>query len=153
MDNFAKRLGLLIKENDATQKELAEAIGMSPQSITEMKKGRSETTKPVVRAIADFYKVNEEWLEYGTGEMMAEAPKFQPEVFYEKLGPGELELLKLLRESPEIQTIVKVLGINKEAHQDLIDSVEAMVKLPKGKRKKHLGKMFEDLEEIPEDSK
>lgn len=152
LNNFDKRLEILIKENNTKKKDLAVAVDLSPSMITDMVKGRGNPSLKTIKSIANYYHVSEEWLAYGAGEAMADAPKFQPEVFYEKLDPAELELLKLLRESPEIQTIVKALGVDKEAHQDLIDSVEAMAKLPKGKRKKHLGRMFEDLEEIPEGS-
>lgn len=97
MDNFDKRLNILIKENKTKKKVLAEAIGLSPQQISGLSKGKSGTTKPVVRAIADFFSVREEWLEYGTGEMMADAPKFEPEVFYDKLSPKEKALLNRFR--------------------------------------------------------
>ncbi len=152
VNNFCNRLEILIKENKTKKKDLAKEVGVTPAAVTNLVKGYSNPSLQTIKSIASYYRVSEEWLAYGAGEQMVDAPKFQPEVFYEKLDPAELELLKLLRESPEIQTIVKALGVDKEAHQDLIDSVEAMAKLPKGKRKKHLGRMFEDLEEIPEGS-
>lgn len=147
IEKFCNRLEILIKENKTKKRDLAEEIGKSPQSITEMVKGRMNPSLETIRAIARFYKVSEEWLEHGSGhKIMEESPGYAPSVFYEKLDPAESEVLKLLRDSPEIQTIVKVLGVSKDAQQDAIDAVEVLVKLPKNKRKKHLGKMFEDLE-------
>jgi len=70
MNNFANRLEMLIKENKTKKKVLAAAIGMSASSITEMVKGRNNSTTPTIRAIAGFYHVNPEWLEHGTGEIM-----------------------------------------------------------------------------------
>lgn len=98
MDNFSNRLNILIKENKTKKKVLAEAIGLSPQQISGMSKGKSGTTKPVVRAIADFYRVREEWLEYGTLPIYPEEPQYKAEVFYDKLTPEELELLKYYRQ-------------------------------------------------------
>lgn len=147
MDKFCNRLEILIKENKTKKRDLADAINKSPQAITEMVKDRMNPSLDTIRAIARYYGVSEEWLEHGSGQkIMEESPGYVPSVFYEKLDPAELEVLKLLRDSPEIQTIVKALGVSKEVQQDALDAVEALVKLPKNQRKKHLGKMFEDLE-------
>lgn len=76
MNNFSNRLEILIKENKTKKKDLAKAIGMAPSSITDMVKGRNNSTTPVIRAIAQYYHVNPEWLEHGTGEIME--PLSQP---------------------------------------------------------------------------
>jgi SOS-response transcriptional repressor LexA len=70
MNNFSSRLEILIKENKTKKKDLAAAIGLTPSAITDMVKGRSNSTTPTRRAIANYYHVSEEWLEYGTGEIM-----------------------------------------------------------------------------------
>lgn len=70
IDLFCNRLELLIKENKTKKKDLAAAIGLTPQAITEMVKGRSKPSLHTIRSIALYYHVNEEWLEFGTGEIM-----------------------------------------------------------------------------------
>ncbi|MGE3551095.1 MAG: helix-turn-helix domain-containing protein [Geobacter sp.] len=98
MNNFSNRLEILIKESKTKKKVLAEAIGLSPAAITEMVKGRSGASGTSIRAIANYYHVREEWLEYGTLPIYPEEPQFKPEVFYEKMAPDELELLKYYRQ-------------------------------------------------------
>lgn len=71
LDIFSTRLELLLKENKTKKKVLAVAIGLTPSAITEMVKGRSNPSLHTIRSIALYYHVSEEWLEHGTGEIMA----------------------------------------------------------------------------------
>lgn len=48
--------------------------------MTEMVKGRSGAGTLTIKALADFFHVNEEWLEYGTGE---KERKFEVTTVYE----------------------------------------------------------------------
>lgn len=65
-----KKLGL-------TQKEFAEAIGISQSRLSEIEKG--ETTKEsVLIAISQKFKVSLEWLKHGTGDMWLKSEEVIP---------------------------------------------------------------------------
>jgi len=98
LNKFSNRLEILIKENKTKKKDLAEAVNLSPSMITDMVKGRGNPSLKTIRSIANYYSVREEWLEYGTLPIYPEEPQYKPEVFYEKMAPEELELLKYYRQ-------------------------------------------------------
>lgn len=98
MNKFSNRLEILIKENKTKKKDLAEAVNLSPSMITDMVKGRGNPSLKTIRSIANYYRVREEWLEYGTLPIYPEEPQYKAEAFYDKLTPEELELLKYYRQ-------------------------------------------------------
>lgn len=71
VNNFANRLKILINENKTKKKDLAEAIGLTPSAITNLVKEWSKPSTVTIKSIAAYYHVNPEWLEHGTGEIMA----------------------------------------------------------------------------------
>lgn len=52
-----------------SQKQLAEAIGVTPSFITQLEHGRSNPIGRTLKGICDVLSINEEWLVNGTGEM------------------------------------------------------------------------------------
>ena len=110
MNNFSNRLELLIKENKTKKKDLAAAIGMAPSSITDMVKGRNNSTTPVIRAIAGYYHVNPDWLETGAGEVMEPDERFAVTQLFDQISPAEAEALRIMRECPEALAVVRMMG-------------------------------------------
>ena len=49
---------LMILRGDRTQKEVAEAIGISPGRLRHYESGRCSTKDPLKKPLADYYKVN-----------------------------------------------------------------------------------------------
>jgi transcriptional regulator with XRE-family HTH domain len=68
VDNFSNRLDLLLKLSKTKKNKLAVDIRVTPQAITQMTKGKSNPSPQMLKALSEYFKVNEEWLEYGTGE-------------------------------------------------------------------------------------
>lgn len=66
------RIKKLRKALDLTQREFGERIGIKANTVTMIEKGRN-TSEQTIQAICREFRVNEEWLRTGEGEM------FQPE--------------------------------------------------------------------------
>jgi len=103
IDKFSNRLEILLKENKTKKKDLAAAIGLSAAAITEMVKGRSGASTPTIREIARYYHVSEEWLEYGTGEIMEPLPPFAVSKVVQQVTQEENELLQYFRQLSQEQ--------------------------------------------------
>lgn len=68
-DNVNERLKKLRKALDLTQQEFADRIGIKRNTMGQYEIGRNEPIDAVVMAICKEFKVNEEWLRTGQGEM------------------------------------------------------------------------------------
>ena len=119
-DNFSNRLEILIKDNKTKKKDLAAAIELTPQAITEMTKGRGNPSFKTVKAIANYYHVNEQWLAYGTGEIMEPDEKYSVTGLYDKISPEEAEALRIMRECPEALSVVRMMGaVDADTQKDI----------------------------------
>ncbi|QOX78764.1 helix-turn-helix transcriptional regulator [Trichlorobacter lovleyi] len=65
---FHKQLKTLMDERGTKKGVLAKAINVSPGLITQYLSGDSGVSPRTRKAICDYFMVNEEWLEYGTGD-------------------------------------------------------------------------------------
>lgn len=64
-----ERIKKLRKELDLTQQEFAERIGVKRNTVATYEMGRSEPSDAGITLICREFKVNEEWLRAGSGEM------------------------------------------------------------------------------------
>jgi transcriptional regulator with XRE-family HTH domain len=64
------RLKTLRKSLGLTQGEFGEKVGMTDASISHMESGRTAINNQNVNLICLTFGVNEEWLRYGTGDML-----------------------------------------------------------------------------------
>lgn len=64
-----ERIRLVRRTLDLTQQEFADRIGIKRGAIANYELGRNEPVDSVVSLICREYKVNEEWLRTGTGDM------------------------------------------------------------------------------------
>ena len=67
------RIKLLRKELGLTQEKFAERIGLKRNSVALIELGR-ETSDQTIFAICREFRVNEEWLRTGAGEMFVPSP-------------------------------------------------------------------------------
>jgi transcriptional regulator with XRE-family HTH domain len=67
-----ERLKLLRKSQNLTQCEFGKRIGMSDVAISYMESGRTALSEQNVKLICLTFRVREEWLRHGTGEMLEE---------------------------------------------------------------------------------
>ncbi len=68
------RIKKLRKALDLTQREFGERIGIKANTVTMIEKGRG-TSEQTVQAICREFRVNEEWLRNGVGEMFQPGPR------------------------------------------------------------------------------
>ncbi len=64
-----ERIKKLRKYFQLTQQEFADRIGIKRNTIATYESGRNQPIDAVVNLICMKFKVNEDWLRYGTGEM------------------------------------------------------------------------------------
>lgn len=65
---ISERLQQLIDETGIKKGKLASKIGLTPGAISQMLGGKSGASAQTIKYLAAEFNVNEEWLEYGTGE-------------------------------------------------------------------------------------
>ena len=81
---IGNRLKRLRKELDLTQEAFASRIGSVQNTITGYESGRRNPSAPVISLICREFKVNEEWLRNGTGEMFVPDPSSELDALAEK---------------------------------------------------------------------
>lgn len=67
-----ERIRQLRRALDLTQQEFSERLGIKRNTIANYETGRNEPTDSVVSLMVKTYKVNENWLRTGEGEMFME---------------------------------------------------------------------------------
>lgn len=104
-----ERIKKLRKALDLTQQEFASRLGMKQNTIATYEMGRSKPATPTVVAICREFRVNEEWLRNGTGEMFLPPPRDALDELIEQRGlPREFRALtdKFLELKPDQREIV-----------------------------------------------
>lgn len=93
MADFTSRFRELLARSPGTDAHLAEAIGVSKQSVSAWKNGTRFPKWPAVKSIAEYFNVNAAWLEGITDD---EVPVQSPSSV--SLDPIESELLTIYRD-------------------------------------------------------
>jgi transcriptional regulator with XRE-family HTH domain len=111
MEEFInKRIAELRKKLGLSKAKFAERIGITGQFVSMVESGKSKFTEANIRLICFTFKVNEEWLREGKGEMMDDGAQ---------LLEWEERLLAIFRRlSPEGQKLLLKLS------DSLLESVE-----------------------------
>lgn len=79
-----ERIKKLRKTLDLTQQEFADKIGVKRNTVGQWEIGRNSITDQVIFSICREFKVNEEWLRNGTGEMFVPDPGNELDALVEK---------------------------------------------------------------------
>lgn len=66
-----ERIKKLRKTLDLTQEKFGAAINVKGNTVAQWESGRNAPADPVIRLICDQFRVSEEWLRTGNGEMYA----------------------------------------------------------------------------------
>ena len=74
MSTIGERIDLLIKQKEKNRSKFAERIGVTPAYVTMLIAGKNEPSDLVITAICREFRVNEEWLRTGAGEMFIPSP-------------------------------------------------------------------------------
>jgi transcriptional regulator with XRE-family HTH domain len=93
MESINNRVALVRSHLDLNQSEFARSLGVTSQLINKIEAGNAKLTESSIRLICFTFKVNEEWLREGKGEMMnAEALLSEREKqllgLFRRLSPG-----------------------------------------------------------------
>lgn len=73
MESLGERLNYARKKKGYTQDSLAETIGVSRGVIYNLEKNKTSPQTIVLNAICSTLKINKDWLQNGTGEMVSES--------------------------------------------------------------------------------
>ncbi|MCE7072014.1 helix-turn-helix domain-containing protein [Dyadobacter sp. CY327] len=92
MPNFNERLAALMEESGDTAYSLAKSTELSETTIGRLLKGQNDPSAGTLQVLSEYFKVNTEWLETGTGEQSRSLPVSQDsltigarlEVFFKK---------------------------------------------------------------------
>lgn len=108
-----KRIKKLRLELELTQTEFGERIGMKQNSITLIENGHRNISDYNIRRICHEFKVNEEWLRTGSGEMFKPKPT------------DELDQLayKYRLSNADYVMIEKFLALKPEVRQGIFDYI------------------------------
>ena len=74
MSTIGERIDLLIKQKEKNRSKFAERIGVTPAYVTMLIAGKNEPSDLVITAICREFRVNEEWLRTGAGDMFVPTP-------------------------------------------------------------------------------
>lgn len=76
MNDINERLVILRKNLGISQLEFANNLNIKRQTIAHLEGKNVALSVELLKSICQFYKVNETWLLYGTGEMLTDAKKY-----------------------------------------------------------------------------
>ncbi len=69
MNTIGDRIQMILSELGKKKVDLANDIGITSASVTTMCNGKSNPSNQTIKLICNTYKVNEQWLRTGEGEM------------------------------------------------------------------------------------
>lgn len=67
-----ERVKEIRKKLDLSGEKFGERLGVGRSAISDIERGRNNLTEQMIISICREFKVNEDWLRYGTGEMFKE---------------------------------------------------------------------------------
>ena len=90
MESIGTRIKKLRDALHITQSEFAKKIGSVQNTITGYETGRREPSNQVIALICQVFRVNEEWLRTGKGEMFLPAFASELEKYLSEMGVDEM---------------------------------------------------------------
>lgn len=103
MDTIGERIKFFRESAGLTAKDFGARIGMGNSSVSKIEKGVNGTTDQTIKSICREFRVREEWLRYGTGEMYEpDLPINNVDAIFAGKGISELEadVIKAYMELP-----------------------------------------------------
>ncbi len=102
---FCDRIFELLEEKNLSQKELAKRLGVSPQTITDWKKGKSQSFSSMIGRLADVLDTTPKWLFCGEGRR--NMSKEEKEIIEEL----KLDILESGPSVEKVQLLAQYLGV------------------------------------------
>ena len=121
MKTTGERIRYLRKEVlKKTQKNFGSAIGLKPNSISDIESGKNIPTEQTLKAICREFNINEDWLRNGTGDMKNKLTKNQ------EIGEFANEVMNLPDEDFKkrfIEALTKLDSRDWETIQKIVDGI------------------------------
>lgn len=99
---FAQKLDELLQTLDITQYRLAKETGIPQSGISQYRSGKVEPTLERLVILADYFEVTTDYLLGRTELRNGNSPD-------DKLTPAEMEIIRALRENPDMEMSVRLL--------------------------------------------
>ena len=115
MNTFAERLKWLRKDNDLTQQEFSDKLGIKRGTVANYEAGRNEPIDAVIELICSKFAVNETWLRTGEGD---------PYIQLSRQAEIARIISAAMKASPEREALICALA---NATDDQIRAVHALV--------------------------
>lgn len=74
------------------QEDFGKRVELSKASISALENGTREITDRTVKLVCNEFNISEEWLRYGTGEMVVQSETFTLDEYAKKMNLTSLEL-------------------------------------------------------------
>jgi transcriptional regulator with XRE-family HTH domain len=134
MESINERIAILRKELGLNQTKFANKIGVTSQLISKIEVGNAKLTESNIRLICFTFKVNEEWLREGKGDMLDDESLLserERRLFeqFRKLSPTAQQMIieyvkKLLSDEHTLHREASVAGLPLEPLPDGEDGFE-----------------------------
>lgn len=106
MNTLNERIKKVRKDLGLSQKDFAAKIGISQRAVSWGEQPGNNVPDNTIKALCMIFKVNEEWIRYGTEPMYMQSPTFSLDIFLEtqQATPLEIDILKAYFElEPDIR--------------------------------------------------
>lgn len=119
-----ERIKKLRKTLDLTQEKFGAAINVKGNTVAQWESGRNAPADPVIRLICDQFRVSEEWLRTGNGEMYA------PKNKHSEIADITARLFKMDSDSKQYKFIVALseylLQLDEKEMQSMLDLIRKL---------------------------
>lgn len=116
------RIEILRKELGLNQEKFGAKLGVTKAAISRMEKGVTNVTDTMLKLICNEFKVNEDWLRTGNGDMFLSSEELYADIVVEALRRGNEDIRDLIIEASELDNselkallnFIKTLNLRKE---------------------------------------
>ncbi|MFN3481222.1 MAG: helix-turn-helix domain-containing protein, partial [Thermodesulfovibrionales bacterium] len=98
---IADRIKQIRQHFNLTQQAFARSVGISQSFLSELEKGKTEPSQPLILAICYRYSINKDWLLTGEGNMLGTKQEGETITLTKDRDFIEWAIVKLLREMDE----------------------------------------------------
>ena len=113
---IGERIAYLVKELGMTRVAFGAGIGISSPGMTMLCNGRNKPSNRTIKAICNIYRVNEQWLRYGEGEVFNYAAS------------AEVEKLALERGLSKKDAVIieRILSLDPRVWKKVVDFIDCI---------------------------
>ena len=129
MSTLSERIATVVEESKLSKTKFAEKINISQPYLSQICSGAKTPSDRTISDICRIFKVREEWLREGTGDMYLPAPEYDDEYINALLSGVEDPVFSIIK-----ATLKVYLSLPPEDQQTLQDFVEEVARKAKEDR-------------------